>query len=897
MLYDNFVTWDDSRSNDTQLYARCPLHSDDTASFTVNLDKNVWYCHGCHKGGTEVEFIAEYYGVGKKIAHKAFEQYEARGLLPFPTVEYFESCHKALKARPSEMAVLKGFGISETIIDELMIGLDDIRIVFPIKSMTGAYVNARKYLPPHRRTEYKEGKVINMKFCGENRIYPYSAFFDTPLSEPIYIVEGEKDMAVARSKGYNAVTGLAGTIFPITDAMLFHDRVVYIMVDTDAPGKKYLKQIEKALAPITKSIHKISLPTKDTSEFFEVSPEGEVMEYVHADPTSISGEGEAAIDTILVESENVNKLNSWITLRNMSVIGTDPKTYSIPATLKPVCKNEECQKGCSANSGIEIEIPVDPRQQIQFIDSPDRVQDQYLQKMMGCKHVTAEPIKYINAQKIMFQESTSFVDGLEDTTFEHRYGIFLYESQRLSPTQKYNFECIRVADPRSQQNYYVIRKAERVDLQLPGITRGATTFIDYFADMSAKCSTVMELLTEHYKLWMSSLNIEGRVDLFGAIVLTYLSVTEIYWRGGNLKGWLDTMVIGDTRTGKSQMAQRFVKTLQRGGYINGENARATGVIGGVQQMGGSWLITWGAIPMNDKGLLIVDEASGLSIDDIKDLSATRSSGAVSINKIAKGEASARTRLLWLSNPRSGKNLAEFYWRGYGAFVEFIPIVEDQARYDLVLTAAREDVLKLEGYKDDGPEPSLENWQQLVDYAWSVPANKIQISDQVASHIAKVAEELDDRFGGGPLVVGVAVHEKLIRLTCAIAILCGSIKSMDLIIDIRHVDFAREFLENTFQKESFDYAGYVHEYQRAQRQKVENTDFIRGMVATHPAIKVLLTSNVFRGNQIREVLGLDMNDAAKIISDLLRRGLLKITGSGAYAPDKLLVEITKQMEVI
>ena len=48
--------------------------------------------------------------------------------------------------------------------------------------------------------------------------------------------------------------------------------------------------------------------------------------------------------------------------------------------------------------------------------------------------------------------------------------------------------------------------------------------------------------------------------------------------------------------------------------------------------------------------------------------------------------------------------------------------------------------------------------------------------------------------------------------------------------------------------------------------------------------------------MKEVLGIDAIEASKIISDLLKRGLLKVTGSGAYAPDKLLIEIAKQMEV-
>lgn len=889
MFYDLFVTFEERRGS--QVYARCPLHPDTNASFTVNEDTNEWFCHGCARGGAEVEFIEAFYGVGNKLAQHAYKHWESKGSLPFPSEAYVEGCCVALQERPREIQVLHSFGISDETIAKYKLGWDDTRITIPVVSQTGQVINVRKYLPPHRRIEgSNNAKVLNVKGLGENHFYPYEAF-EAPEGEPIFIVEGEKDCLSARSNDLNAVTGLAGTTIPMNEISLFKDRDVYIMGDTDGPGRKLVKAYTNALKPFAKSIRQIRLPVKDYVEFYQQCPGQDVMEYLVEE----CNEEAPAEKTILSKSEGVEKLNSWMVLDNMSVVGTDPKTYTIPCKLRPTCRDQQCTKACPAQSGaLSLEIDVDARQILQFIDSPDSAQDNYLRKMFGCKNIVAEPVEYINAQKLMFQESASFVEGMDDASFENRFGIFLYEEQRLAPTQKYSFECCRVADPRSQQNYYVIREAKPIVTISPS---AEDDYVEYFRKVDATSGTMEELIQAHYNTWMKTLNIEGRPDLFGAIALTYLSVTEIKWRGGILKGWLDSMVIGDTRTGKSQMAQRFVKKIGMGGYINGENARVTGVIGGVQRMGDSWIITWGAIPMNDRGLLIVDEASGLSIDDIKDLSATRSSGAVTINKIAKGEARARTRLLWMSNPRSGRNLEDFYWKGYGAFLEFIPVAEDQARYDLVLTAAREDVATLEGVPENLGEPDFDKWRSLINFAWSVSADNVQYSDEVAPTVAQVAKELDAEYGGGPLVVGVAVHEKLMRLSCAFAVLCGSIYGDVLKVTSKHVRYAKEFLIITYDKCSLDYKGYIAEYKRAQKARTENTKYVRGMVANYPALKVLLSSNVFRGTQVREVLGVDQTEASKIISDLLRRGLLKVTGSGAYAPDKLLIEIAKQMETV
>ena len=37
--------------------ARCPLpdHEDQTPSFTTNPEKNLWFCHGCVRGGDVIE--------------------------------------------------------------------------------------------------------------------------------------------------------------------------------------------------------------------------------------------------------------------------------------------------------------------------------------------------------------------------------------------------------------------------------------------------------------------------------------------------------------------------------------------------------------------------------------------------------------------------------------------------------------------------------------------------------------------------------------------------------------------------------------------------------------------------------------------------------------------------
>jgi DNA primase len=42
-----------------RFWGRCPFHQEKTGSFTVNPDLKTYYCFGCHKGGTVINFVME----------------------------------------------------------------------------------------------------------------------------------------------------------------------------------------------------------------------------------------------------------------------------------------------------------------------------------------------------------------------------------------------------------------------------------------------------------------------------------------------------------------------------------------------------------------------------------------------------------------------------------------------------------------------------------------------------------------------------------------------------------------------------------------------------------------------------------------------------------------------
>lgn len=52
----------------------CPLHGEKTPSFSVNAEKNVWTCYGCHAGGSGVDFVMRLRDIGFREACEVIEK-------------------------------------------------------------------------------------------------------------------------------------------------------------------------------------------------------------------------------------------------------------------------------------------------------------------------------------------------------------------------------------------------------------------------------------------------------------------------------------------------------------------------------------------------------------------------------------------------------------------------------------------------------------------------------------------------------------------------------------------------------------------------------------------------------------------------------------------------------
>lgn len=83
-----YVTLKRSGSN---LFGLCPFHGEKTASFSVAPDKGIYYCFGCHKGGSVINFQMEIEGLSYPDAVRALAK---RSGLEVPEDEQYQSRYR-----------------------------------------------------------------------------------------------------------------------------------------------------------------------------------------------------------------------------------------------------------------------------------------------------------------------------------------------------------------------------------------------------------------------------------------------------------------------------------------------------------------------------------------------------------------------------------------------------------------------------------------------------------------------------------------------------------------------------------------------------------------------------------------------------------------------------------
>ena len=107
---------------------------------------------------------------------------------------------------------------------------------------------------------------------------------------------------------------------------------------------------------------------------------------------------------------------------------------------------------------------------------------------------------------------------------------------------------------------------------------------------------------------------EHRVLALLGKLLVFHSLLDFRFDGECLRrGWLQMGEIGDTGQGKTQQVGRLMDSTGMGESIDGVSATRTGLAYSFQKLSDLWFLVWGKYPLNNGGLLFIDEAQNLDI--------------------------------------------------------------------------------------------------------------------------------------------------------------------------------------------------------------------------------------------------------------------------------------------
>lgn len=875
----------------------CPFHSDENPSAYYNIEKQVMDCKACEAAG-DFRQIAEYIRLG----HNPFGGDEIYHANPIHfekasrrernhsfdqdtlTPDLVRGYHFSLMMEEEHASKLEWLyhtkGLSPETITDREIGVEFMPHpdkpgmpssfwrytipVFPAEIPTDfedrTVLNVRRY----SALTSTDNKIINFPGHGEARIYPMDVL---TRSDEVIICEGEWDALVTNQNGFTAVTGTAGAgAWRPEWSELFRDKTVYIAYDNDEEGDQGSQMVARALFGIAAAIHIVQVPGGHkadvgnlwvdqgwSKEQFQELLDSAVpfTPQVHEE---ITEQERDALPLYHSVSDSFQHLSDGDFVLEADVMWTDNRRHSIiqSATLtcegatRPAC--EDC--GFKNIYGRRVEHVTNPNDDwvTSVILDGDGKQKQEISRQYDvyfgksredkpCKFLRFEDVNNTWSRTMIAVDPPSPAQSNAETIKMH---LVSDRSKDITEGKRYKFTGNFRRDNKSQAFLVSTDFLQaQVDIDSFDVTPAFKGRLDeYFKQREDE--TVLEAANRVAFQLSYDTQIFGRNDIHLAILMAMMSPLSMRNDMTHIKrGWLDVLIFGDTRTGKTETATRLIEHAGLGTMSSAESATFAGLIGGVHSIGaGTNAINWGLFPRNDRRMIIMDELSKLTQSNtnlLSMLTAPRSEGVARVDKIVSGARSARVRKVWLSN--SVGSTADHY--GINGVEPLVGNPEDVARFDYALYVVQEDAEptdQIMGYVPEGEGIPPHVFRSMVLWAWTRMEDDIEVAEAIPAAFA-AQEKLNAKYSGGPSLLGTSdVWMKLLRMAASLAILTGSTKDCQKIfVEERHVDAAVEWLEMIYSRQSFGFRGLIQERERRIKRCVDMAHDIRPVLEAVPEI--------------------------------------------------------------
>lgn len=941
--FSKFAVGEEGPDGEQRMF--CPICEDpetsNSPSASMNAEKGLWNCLKNDHNGSIFHLVQDLkkergfdirresmLGRHSDPSYAAAAQERLNGGkssgAPLPTDEKIQDWAEALASNKTALKRLmdqRGLDMKTIVAFEL--GWDGDRYTIPVRDEEDVLLNVRRY----KMGVESSNKMLNIVGHGSAQIYRADILAQ---ADEIVITEGEMDCILLNQYGIDAITHTAGAAtFRTAWAAKFVDKTVYIAYDNDDAGRKGAKKVEQILAAFAKQIYIIDAvsfgPAKGADVTDYLHKEGHsVLEFrdLMALAREVRSSGVKFIGAVPTAGEPMS-LNASMSQDNqsktmeltVSIAGKQQEPYTAPKLITATCDQSK-GAACSLcpiaarNGQAQIEVREDDANLFRFVDVSEQRQKALLKEVTGARctdRVEFEVEENYHVEELLVQPSVD--DRKDDETQQPvRRTAFSISTHSSTVNRKVKLVGRNVTDPKSGKLKFMSWVNESVELDIDKfeLTDDLRESLTVFQPESGQ-SPLDKMLEIAADMAENVTHIYGRDLLHVGYDLVWHSPISFKVYDMTVeKGWLECGIIGDTRTGKSEIGLKLSKHYRSGVMQSCEGMSFPGLIGGVQQIDGRWHMTWGIIPMNDRRLVILDEVSGLKEKDvIEQMSSVRSSGIAQVTKIAAEETSARTRLVWIMNPGDGSMIRDNPQAGMGAIRTVVPNAEDIARFDFIMATAKGDVdtkiINSSFSERHSPNYSSESSEALVKWAWSLTRNDVIISDAAARAAVESAMEIGERYiSDPPLIQSENVRFKILRIAAAIAARTFSVTDRGkLKVNKEHVTDAIRFLDMIYNEDSLGYARASRRHLESQKRASEKRNICKSYLKEHPD-DVLLTLRMVGGNNFRtrdfvDFGGMDASEAKAVTNTLLKWQLVYTKTRGDIGMSDILLSVIRELD--
>ena len=888
-----------NESNREEVAVRCPFphttpngvqYYETNPSAHINIKNRMFHCKVCNQGHSEVSFITKLYNTTYGNATRLSKV--------FNNEETLEQWKQFTTLSTGALQLADSLGISKEVLEELHVANNvEGTLLFPV-FMHNKLIDIRAYTPGGNP------KIKSRPGALSGEIIPLDLWQQTPVRKTTLICAGEKDMATTRSHGFNAITITGGEMALPFSPVFFKDRDVVILYDNDNAGKLGANRLATYLLDYCHSVkvctkfHEICTEDKEDMTDYWNKYHGtreQLIQMMNATPLFTREEAvkESPLPLVtLAEATNPKYINKLVRT-NVQVVAVSETQYVTPTIITGE-KLKDTGKGDTMYVGEvrDWEMTEHSVQDIlHLIDGgfkEDDIRKHSLQllKIPG----TEKYVKLSRPQKEVVYKGTvtDMFESMNTDTMPMEYTAYSIGT-RLESGKKYMCTYKLVPHPyKGQQLIMLIMNAVPANDSVSNfkITSEAKQHLQMFQEIQGSVEEKVNTLVQKVK---GLLGYNGNDQLITVLDLAYHTVLSFnLGQFKNVRGYLDTLVVGESRVGKSSTADCLRTTYQLGTFTSlaGNSATIPGLIGGSNKTAGGGMQTKaGLIPQNHKGLIIFEEFGKCNSNITAELTDIRSSNEVRITRVSGVlTLPAMVRMISLSNVKATasneiKSIAS-YPNGISIVTELVPTAEDIARYDLMCILGDKGNAHIDPYwQPETPMPT-EAYQTRIRWVWSRTEDQVIISSEVGNYIIQKANELNEAYDCHIKIFGTEAWKKLSRLAIAVA---GYTVSTDetyqnIIVQKEHVDFATNLFIQLYDNTTFRLKEYVENERKYNRIDDAGVQLLQELYIKVPQLLIMLEQETRPSrNSLMAAVGLDNNTYNGFMSQLIRGSFVKLNG--------------------